>query len=1230
HVLWPHNGQVLIDPMAGREDDPLSIYLMTLRPMHHFPVHSITTWMGTGEIVLTARDCAFVKDRPFTRAFLLEWEDFHEEGPFLIALVHPEMPPLSLRVSSLHLVSLTRRQQAAQDRIFLIDILFQGLPRRTAVRVSVGDTVREVVRRLDLLHLCGPTRYRCVLTQYEGSKEWNLFDIIEEPHATSFKLLFRNHGREALCQRSVPEAQPADLTSLMQGAANPPTPLTLYLRGWSHAKGAATFWVHCRADVMVQQYSAICSFDWPSLADEQCESLWQHCRPWQELNVVPVDPPPVFLVLPRPHVLIIGSPIGGDLPILCQVHERGRHNLVSVLVPYRSPDIAVATLFHLAIPQHDCEFGSQCYVVHDDERFLYRHELRLHQGAFLKLYEVARTESDYDPTCSGDSEDNQLSDALSVTSDPDSGLGTASELGPISDSLIFEDFASLMQRHSLGADVATHQVVFPRAVLQEEGGFPPWLQRELRSLWRGQARIFPLQSAPYVDLRIAVLLQAAFGHELPVLLEIHEQQDTWREIHVVTQAVTVNSLIWRSRLPPIVPETQHYQVALSGEQADPGDLIPWVPGQWLSVIVGPLGQFNGEGTTVSSLGPSLPSLSTFVASQVASSSLEMHGADPLDDAIQDTAGRPRSPDIGESDYPRVTEDDASFLFQAQVRSRSSQWIRGPRSWLDREEPLQSERSRFLEWRRQIDFTRRTTDFYSFEYFSNEAVAIWTAREQWPDFVIYSTKDERITHWGLAVDQFFVLERYEFTTIVRDYLRSAIPFHVKAVLIPVKPWPGLHEQYGDDDLFLLVDEDPLQDAIPVMISLWIRDGDRAPELTARRLPLRVTTLMLLQVSGVEEICAHQLYHCEVSHFAQELPRWMHWKPFPGMKIDITVDLLSPRQCDLSHMESGEDIVMVTDDISMMQSSSSSMRRVPRASDMDPMLPLRSVHTWHGSFLVPNPAKDQVRIGIRMTMPGSLEMLASFDFLCWGVVSATAMSVTLRKVLLREGRWDEQFQIAVSEMNIPQPTRLVLVAAQPIESPYKHMLAMTDDLFHSNPERTDDLRTHWISTDLQKLDDWNIGETEIFVFDFPIATLRLADCVLPCSATQKEVLTLADKINGCDIQMPDFEPLYQSLRRPWVNADIRWTPFVSQLSAELQTEAADLRLDPPLSVDSIEIFTDGSFSRASDDKMAGWSLLVLGYCASERHIIDYDWGLVQIDPMNPTWTGADCSNAKSAEG
>ncbi|CAK9103862.1 unnamed protein product [Durusdinium trenchii] len=384
----------------------------------------------------------------------------------------------------------------------------------------------------------------------------------------------------------------------------------------------------------------------------------------------------------------------------------------------------------------------------------------------------------------------------------------------------------------LGADVTTHQIVFTHTTLSDAARFPIWLQRELRTLWRGQARIFPLQSAPYHDLRIAVLLQAAYGHELPVLLEIHQLQDTWREIHVVTQAVTINSLVWRSRLPQIVPETQQYQVALSGELAGPGDLIPWAPGQWLSIVVGPLGHYHGEDTTASSLNPSLPSLSTLAASQAASSSLDTPVAGLTGDPLEGPILAPLLPEIGESDYPRVAEDDLSFLFQIQVSGRAHEWLRGPRPWLERDEPLQRERRRFLEWRRKVDITRRTTRFYSFDYFAHEATAFLAAREQWPDFVIYSTKDEQITHWGLAVDQYFVLERFDFATVVRDYLRSVIPFHTKVALIPVKPWPGLHEQQGEDDLFLLVDEDPVCDAIPVMVSLWVREGDRAPELSAR--------------------------------------------------------------------------------------------------------------------------------------------------------------------------------------------------------------------------------------------------------------------------------------------------------------------------------------------------------------------------------------------------------------
>ncbi|CAK9040348.1 RNase H domain-containing protein [Durusdinium trenchii] len=390
-----------------------------------------------------------------------------------------------------------------------------------------------------------------------------------------------------------------------------------------------------------------------------------------------------------------------------------------------------------------------------------------------------------------------------------------------------------------------------------------------------------------------------------------------------------------------------------------------------------------------------------------------------------------------------------------------------------------------------------------------------------------------------------------------------------------------------------------------------------------------------------------------------------------------------------------------------------------------------------------------------MPGSLDMIAAFHFVCWGVLSTTSLSGIFREVVLDQGRWDEQFQIAVSDMGIPQPTRLVLVAAQPPESNFKHMMAMSDDLFHSgfrffllnwpvkqtssyvvvpcpeycsfdylttflglgelckddicvlrclvprgpstytsgesitmptgtycrfefyapeevacvpyvlpqgelqllqrsvrrfridhgssafcreptcglpppgNPVDTGELQVHWLGHDFQKLDDWRVVDSGIQVFDYPSCSLHLSDFVLPCQPRGGQILTLADKVIGREIQMPDFSPLHHSLSQQWVDAEIQWTPFIEQLSPDLQAEAAELLLDLPPHVDYLEIFTDGSFSTGTEDRLAGWSLLIFGHRGPERYIIGYDWGLVSVDPMDPTWTGAESSNAKSAE-
>ena len=96
------------------------------------------------------------------------------------------------------------------------------------------------------------------------------------------------------------------------------------------------------------------------------------------------------------------------------------------------------------------------------------------------------------------------------------------------------------------------------------------------------------------------------------------------------------------------------------------------------------------------------------------------------------------------------------------------------------------------------------------------------------------------------------------------------------------------------IYILIDELPLQSEIPVMVSLWVQEADRSPELSAHRLPTRVETATLLEQYGLHEVCMHRLYSCTVSHFQAELPRMVAWKPFPGMKIDIRVRMLQDEE------------------------------------------------------------------------------------------------------------------------------------------------------------------------------------------------------------------------------------------------------------------------------------------------------------------------------------------------
>ena len=166
------------------------------------------------------------------------------------------------------------------------------------------------------------------------------------------------------------------------------------------------------------------------------------------------------------------------------------------------------------------------------------------------------------------------------------------------------------------------------------------------------------------------------------------------------------------------------------------------------------------------------------------------------------------PEIGETDYPReraIFEDvdamDELCLFQFQEGPKTRHWYRRPFQ-LEPEDTVEQERDRFLEWRRKVELTRRTTTRWNFPQVYAEATWYLAARSYWPDFVFYTTRDQKVVHWGLAVDEFFVLEQ-QFSTVIRDFVSQRISMEIKTQLLQVVPLPDIHEQDGEDDIYIYI-------------------------------------------------------------------------------------------------------------------------------------------------------------------------------------------------------------------------------------------------------------------------------------------------------------------------------------------------------------------------------------------------------------------------------------------
>ena len=374
--------------------DVLRDYVKAQIPVREDEMLAIHTWVVSNELAMAARVCVLQPGRSLTRSFVLQWEDFAEVFPIQVVQALPQPPPLTLRTRPVDLIGLTSRQQSQGDKIFLLDVLFYSHPRRLAVRYGAGELMRDLVARAGLRHVCQESRFRCQLRWDDGEniRSWEMYEVVDQAHGAFLSLHFES-GTTDLCD----EGQ-GDSTSLVQLSNLPSrsrTALHRYVEQWFHAEGEAQFWIHSGPDVLVQDHPVYCTFNVGAEVYDQCAELWLLLE--GPVLIAPVIPPPVFLVLPRPHILVAGALRPTQVLLLIQTFLNGRSkNLLSLLIDQLHPPTDVCRVFELADPQNDCQFGSRCHAVYQDSIYQYYHDIDLHEGTFVKLYENEIDEADVD------------------------------------------------------------------------------------------------------------------------------------------------------------------------------------------------------------------------------------------------------------------------------------------------------------------------------------------------------------------------------------------------------------------------------------------------------------------------------------------------------------------------------------------------------------------------------------------------------------------------------------------------------------------------------------------------------------------------------------------------------------------------------------------------------------------------------------------------------------------
>lgn len=177
--------------------------------------------------------------------------------------------------------------------------------------------------------------------------------------------------------------------------------------------------------------------------------------------------------------------------------------------------------------------------------------------------------------------------------------------------------------------------------------------------------------------------------------------------------------------------------------------------------------------------------------------------------------------------------------------------------------------------------------------------------------------------------------------------------------------------------------------------------------------------------------------------------------------------------------------------------------------------------------------------------------------------------------------------------------------------------------------------WNSLDFEDLDDWICIDDHVFVVDAKYTrarqTVHLADCIDGLERTWAKLQTEGSTSGGVSrkMQLPDFRPLLDTIycKQPEHAFDV--TVLFESLPDTVREAARAIKLNYTGPCHTLHIYTDGSFSSKAPDSLAAWAFVVLAFEGPLICLVDFDYGLVDTDPMGHGWTGAVRSDAKAAE-